>query len=279
MPRLRPTCCRHYHNLELQVTSRTVTQPRPTRLRDQLQPVPKLKTRMNNYPQLMTVVMDNQAPNSDGSLGSVAQAYHAGMQIDSTTQPPNTSRPPSSGPLPPISTFTATPIPPPQPNQFSQQRQDITMTDAQPHPTPTPPQYSPVTPHASTPQPAQPRALSAAAQYYPARSNTSASPILPPVRQTLILPPMRQTTPILPPGVSRTATPNPVHASVNGPAERNSNPGSRAPSVMPEAVQMPIQAPPHGAPTRQYLNSKVTGALLEGMKLLAKEQYVVAFFH
>jgi len=37
---------------------------------------------------------------------------------------------------------------------------------------------------------------------------------------------------------------------------------------------MPKEAPPHGAPTRQYLNSKVTGVLLEGVKQLAKEQYV-----
>jgi COMPASS component SDC1 len=35
---------------------------------------------------------------------------------------------------------------------------------------------------------------------------------------------------------------------------------------------MPAEAPPHGAPTRQYLNTKVTGALLEGMKILAREQ-------
>lgn len=37
---------------------------------------------------------------------------------------------------------------------------------------------------------------------------------------------------------------------------------------------MPGKAQPHGAPVRQYLNGKVTGPLLEGMKLLAKEQYV-----
>jgi COMPASS component SDC1 len=35
---------------------------------------------------------------------------------------------------------------------------------------------------------------------------------------------------------------------------------------------MPADAPPHGAPTRQYLNSKVTGVLLDGMKQLAKDQ-------
>lgn len=227
--------------------------------------------------------MDNQAPNPSASIGSVAQAYQAAMQIDSTPQPqnPSTSHPTSSGP--PIGTFNATPstpIPAPQPQQFSSQaRPDIAMTDAAAHPTPTPPTYSPITPHAATPQPqpstqTQPqRALSAAAQYYTSRPGTSASPILPPVRQTPILPPMRQTTPILPPGASRTATPNPVHhASVNGPAhQERSNPGSRAQSVLPE-VQMPAMAPPHGAPTRQYLNSKVTGALLEGMKVLAKEQ-------
>ena len=37
---------------------------------------------------------------------------------------------------------------------------------------------------------------------------------------------------------------------------------------------MPEKAPAHGAPARQYLNTKVTGALLEGMKILAKEQLV-----
>ena len=35
---------------------------------------------------------------------------------------------------------------------------------------------------------------------------------------------------------------------------------------------MPKEAPPHGAPARQFLNTKVTGVLLEGMKQLAKEQ-------
>lgn len=36
---------------------------------------------------------------------------------------------------------------------------------------------------------------------------------------------------------------------------------------------MPKQAPPHGAPARQYLNSKVTGPVMDGMKMLAKERY------
>ncbi|KAI4135270.1 MAG: hypothetical protein LQ347_000818 [Umbilicaria vellea] len=37
---------------------------------------------------------------------------------------------------------------------------------------------------------------------------------------------------------------------------------------------MPSKAAPHGAPARRYLNEKVTGVLLEGMKRLAAEQYV-----
>ncbi|KAH6646372.1 hypothetical protein BKA67DRAFT_584082 [Truncatella angustata] len=48
---------------------------------------------------------------------------------------------------------------------------------------------------------------------------------------------------------------------------------SRAASAHPDpGFTMPSEAPPHGAPARQYLNSKVTGAVLEGMKLVAKEQ-------
>ncbi|KAK3903675.1 hypothetical protein C8A05DRAFT_32578 [Staphylotrichum tortipilum] len=35
---------------------------------------------------------------------------------------------------------------------------------------------------------------------------------------------------------------------------------------------MPAEAPPHGAPVRQYINSKITGVLLEGMKIVAREQ-------
>lgn len=52
----------------------------------------------------------------------------------------------------------------------------------------------------------------------------------------------------------------------------NGNDNSRAASQHPDPPTMPNQAPPHGAPTRQYLNSKVTGVLLDGMKQLAKEQ-------
>ncbi|UKZ63122.1 uncharacterized protein TrAtP1_004353 [Trichoderma atroviride] len=49
--------------------------------------------------------------------------------------------------------------------------------------------------------------------------------------------------------------------------------GSRAASAHPDpGFTMPTEASLHGDSTRRYLNTKVTGALLEGMKLLAKEK-------
>ena len=39
---------------------------------------------------------------------------------------------------------------------------------------------------------------------------------------------------------------------------------------------MPTKAASHGAPARRYLNEKVTGVLLEGMKRLASEQWVLS---
>lgn len=70
-------------------------------------------------------------------------------------------------------------------------------------------------------------------------------------------------------------------ARTGTPSRPNGNDiASRATSQHPDpAPTIPKEAPPHGAPTRQYLNSKVTGVLLEGMKLLAKEQYVSFDFH
>lgn len=41
---------------------------------------------------------------------------------------------------------------------------------------------------------------------------------------------------------------------------------------------LPARAASHGAPARRYLNEKVTGVLLEGMKRVAAEQYVCVFF-
>ncbi|KAL1841385.1 hypothetical protein VTJ49DRAFT_7115 [Mycothermus thermophilus] len=35
---------------------------------------------------------------------------------------------------------------------------------------------------------------------------------------------------------------------------------------------LPTEPTPNGAPVRQYINSKITGVLLEGMKIVAREQ-------
>lgn len=40
----------------------------------------------------------------------------------------------------------------------------------------------------------------------------------------------------------------------------------------PAMPAMPAEAAAHGAPVRQYINGKITGVLLEGMKIVAKEQ-------
>lgn len=82
--------------------------------------------------------------------------------------------------------------------------------------------------------------------------------------QMLIMSEQSPATPLIP----RTGTPS---RHLNG----NGNDNSRAASLHPEPSAMPKEAPPHGAPTRQYINSKVTGPLLDGMKILAKEQYVL----
>ncbi|KAL6715928.1 COMPASS (complex proteins associated with Set1p) component [Lecanora helva] len=58
-----------------------------------------------------------------------------------------------------------------------------------------------------------------------------------------------------PPPAQRTATPT---RPVNGTAE--------------VAAPMPSKAASHGAPARRYLNEKVTGVLLEGMKRLAADR-------
>ncbi|KAF3062320.1 COMPASS component SDC1 [Daldinia childiae] len=56
-------------------------------------------------------------------------------------------------------------------------------------------------------------------------------------------------------------------------SQQETNSSSRAASQHPDpGFTMPAEAPPHGAPVRQYLNSKVTGPLLDGMKMIAKER-------
>ncbi|KAI8957329.1 hypothetical protein F5Y11DRAFT_352663 [Daldinia sp. FL1419] len=68
----------------------------------------------------------------------------------------------------------------------------------------------------------------------------------------------------------RTGTPL---RTTNGNQEGPGTSSSRATSQHPDpGFTMPAEAPPHGAPVRQYLNSKVTAPLLDGMKLIAKEQ-------
>ena len=69
--------------------------------------------------------------------------------------------------------------------------------------------------------------------------------------------PAPQTQPVvsIPTVAPRTSTPS---RAVNGTAE--------------VTTPMPAKAASHGAPARRYLNEKVTGVLLEGMKRLAAEQ-------
>jgi len=76
------------------------------------------------------------------------------------------------------------------------------------------------------------------------------------------------------PLTSTNNAPSPLPQRTGTPIRANGNDiSSRAASQHPDiASTMPAEAPPHGAPTRQYLNSKVTVALLDGMKQLAKEQ-------
>ncbi|KAF5966702.1 histone-lysine n-methyltransferase [Fusarium coicis] len=65
-----------------------------------------------------------------------------------------------------------------------------------------------------------------------------------------------------------THAPSPIPARTGTPAQ-----GSRAASAHPDSgLSLPAEAAPHGDPTRRYLNTKVTGVLLEGVKQLAKDK-------
>ncbi|KAI1357005.1 hypothetical protein F5Y01DRAFT_309547 [Xylaria sp. FL0043] len=76
------------------------------------------------------------------------------------------------------------------------------------------------------------------------------------------------------PAAPSTNAPSPAPARTGTPLRTNGQEStSRAASQHPDpAFTMPDAAPAHGAPVRQYLNTKVTAHLLEGMKLLAKDQ-------
>ncbi|KAG9257858.1 uncharacterized protein F5Z01DRAFT_644419 [Emericellopsis atlantica] len=61
---------------------------------------------------------------------------------------------------------------------------------------------------------------------------------------------------------------SPAPARTGTPAQ-----GSRAASVHPDpGLSIPAEAPPHGDVTRRYLNTKVTGVLLDGVKQIAKDK-------
>ncbi|KAI0424920.1 hypothetical protein F5Y09DRAFT_323031 [Xylaria sp. FL1042] len=76
------------------------------------------------------------------------------------------------------------------------------------------------------------------------------------------------------PAAPSTNAPSPAPARTGTPLRTNGQENtSRAASQHPDpAFTMPDAAPAHGAPVRQYLNTKVTAHLLEGMKQLAKDQ-------
>ncbi|KAI0113993.1 hypothetical protein GGR51DRAFT_505157 [Nemania sp. FL0031] len=76
------------------------------------------------------------------------------------------------------------------------------------------------------------------------------------------------------PAAPSTNAPSPAPARTGTPLRTNGQENtSRAASQHPDpAFVMPDAAPAHGAPVRQYLNSRVTAHLLEGMKQLAKDQ-------
>ncbi|RYC54406.1 hypothetical protein CHU98_g11806, partial [Xylaria longipes] len=76
------------------------------------------------------------------------------------------------------------------------------------------------------------------------------------------------------PAAPSTNAPSPAPARTGTPLRTNGQENtSRAASQHPDpAFTMPDAAPAHGAPTRQYLNSKVTPHLLDGMKNIAKNR-------
>ena len=68
-----------------------------------------------------------------------------------------------------------------------------------------------------------------------------------------------------PPSATATPTPTPV-------PQRTATPTRNITNGQIEPGPIPLKAAAHGAPVRRYLNEKVTGVLLEGMKRLVIEQ-------
>ena len=80
-------------------------------------------------------------------------------------------------------------------------------------------------------------------------------------------------SPAILPGATNAPSPAPQRIGTPSRNVNGNDVTSRATSQHPDpAPAIPKEAPAHGAPTRQYLNSKVTGPLLDGMKQIAKEQ-------
>ncbi|KAF7952782.1 hypothetical protein EAE96_006008 [Botrytis aclada] len=168
------------------------------------------------------------------STPSISSAAHT-YQLAMQTQ--SSSTPPSSTPSGVLQMPGAT--------------RDVVMEDA--------PLHRPASPAAATlPPSAQTQSQS-----------HSHSPILPPSHQASTSSVnMNRETASPAPVPARTSTPVP---KVNGNVEKENS--SRATSQHPDTGPLlPTEASVHGAPARVYLNQTVTGSLLEGMKLLAKDQ-------
>ncbi|KAJ4414819.1 COMPASS (complex proteins associated with Set1p) component [Neurospora sp. IMI 360204] len=139
---------------------------------------------------------------------------------------------------------------------------DVNMTDAHHHhipdrpPHPVSPVPIPQIPGRPSPTGAHPTANqgpSAIRSTAPATNGSTTTE----EQQLQPLPPYQQRA-----GSSRAAS---AHPQDSGQGQQ------QGPGLMGTAG-MPTEPTLHGAPVRQYLNTKVTGHLLEGMKMLAKEQ-------
>lgn len=103
-------------------------------------------------------------------------------------------------------------------------------------------------------------------------------PSQPQQQQPLAATPTSTTTATAATTTTATRVPTPAPAPAQ---QQQQQPTSRAASQHPDPATtgsgtagftMPAEAAPHGAPVRQYINSKITGVLLEGMKIVAREQ-------
>ncbi|KAL8896633.1 MAG: hypothetical protein Q9192_002979 [Flavoplaca navasiana] len=73
--------------------------------------------------------------------------------------------------------------------------------------------------------------------------------------------------------VDAAPSPAPPPLAATPTAQRTATPIRNTNGNVDVPPPLPAKAAAHGAPARRYLNEKVTGVLLEGMKRLAVEQY------